>query len=341
MALTRREFLKGISLTVAALGLPAEFIPRMVQAAMAKKRPPVIWLHFQECTGCTETLLRASHPDVAKLIFELISLDYHETIMAAAGHQAEKSLHDSVQANKGKYICVVEGGIPTADKGIHCKIAGKTGVQIIKEVANNAAAVIAIGTCAAFGGVQAAKPNPTRVKSAGDLIKGPPVVNIPGCPPNPANFLGFILHYLTFGKLPALDKLGRPKFAYGRLIHDHCERRAHFDDGRYAEEFGGEGHKLGYCLYKLGCKGPQTYANCPTARFNDVGAWPVGIGHGCAGCTEPGFWDNGSFYERLPEIAGLKVDEAGGKATGAVAVAAGVHAVAGVGRKLAKAKGGK
>ncbi|MDO8931994.1 MAG: hydrogenase small subunit, partial [Rhodocyclaceae bacterium] len=103
-------------------------------------------------------------------------------------------------------------------------------------------------------------------------------------------FLATVVHFLTFGKLPAVDKLGRPLFAYSRLIHENCERRAHFDAGRFAMEFGDEGHRRGYCLYKLGCKGPETYANCPTLGFGDAGevSWPVGCGHPCIGCTEKG-----------------------------------------------------
>ena len=121
----------------------------------------------------------------------------------------------------------------------------------------------------------------------GEILKKP-VVNIPGCPPNPYNFLSTVVSYITYGKLPPLDSKGRPKFAYGNLIHENCERRPHFDAGRFAEQFGDAGHRSGWCLYKLGCKGPETYANCPTIRFGDTGngSWPVSTGHPCIGCTE-------------------------------------------------------
>ncbi len=341
--LNRRGFLKGCTMAAAALGLSDAVIPKLVEAAATAERPRVIWLHFQECTGCTESLLRASHPDLARLILDIISLDYHETIMAAAGHQAEHNLMETVENHP--FILVVEGAIPTKDGGIYCKIAGRTAMDILAEVAPKASAIIAIGTCASFGGVQAASPNPTGAVGVQDLVTGKQIVNISGCPPNPIAFLGTILHYLTFKRLPALDNLNRPLFSYGRRIHSHCERRGHFDKGRFVEQYGDEFHKLGYCLYKVGCKGPQTFANCPAVRFNDVSVWPVSVGHGCTGCTEPGFWDTMTpFYERLPnvqlpivEVAG-NIDKIGKTVLGVTAAAVGVHAAVGIGKRLVKGK---
>jgi NiFe hydrogenase small subunit HydA len=338
----RRTFIKGCTVVAAAMGLSETMVPKLVEAATSAQRPPVVWLHFQECTGCTETLLRGSHPDIARLILDVISLDYHETVMAAAGHQAEENLQQTINKYQGKFVCVVEGGIPTADGGIYCKIAGHTAMDILADVGSKAGAIIAIGSCATYGGIQAAAPNPTGAVGVTDLVKGTPVINIPGCPPNPVNFLGTVLHYLTFGKLPRTDQLGRPLFAYGRKIHDQCERRAHFDEGRFAEKFGDEGHKQGYCLYKVGCKGPGTFANCPVARFNDVGSWPVGQGHGCIGCTEPGFWDTMTpFYERLPGVTipggdGIVAgaNSVGKKILGVTAAAVGIHAAVGIGKKV-------
>lgn len=343
---SRRRFLKGVAMTAAALGLSESMVPKIAEAVAAPNRPAVVWLHFQECTGCTESLLRASHPDIARLILDIISLDYHETVMAAAGHQAEKNLQDTIKNYKGKYICVVEGAIPVKDNGIYCKIGGRTAMEILADTAPGAAAVIAIGSCAAYGGVQAADPNPTGAKGVQDLVSTGNVVNIPGCPPNPISFLGTVVHYLTFKRLPATDQLGRPLFAYGRRIHDHCERRGHFDDGRFAEEFGDAGHRDGYCLYKVGCKGPETFSNCPAVRFNDVDVWPVSVGHGCVGCTEPGFWDSMSpFYERLPNVSipgkgGVvsSSDSVGKKILGITAAAVGIHAAAGIGKKILQGK---
>lgn len=289
LGISRREFLQWCAVTAGTLGLPVGAEAAIAQSVAAAKRPSVIWLHFQECTGCTESLLRTDHPTLVKLIFDVISLDYHETLMAAAGHQAEKSRKDAMAANKGKYILVVEGAIPVKDNGIYCKIGGHKAVDLVKECAADAAAVIAIGSCASWGGMPSTGPNPSGAASAAEIL-GKTVPNIPGCPPNPYNFLATVVHFLTFGSLPAVDKLGRPLFAYGRLIHENCERRAHFDAGRFAMEFGDVGHRKGYCLYKLGCKGPETYANCPAIGFGDVGEnnWPVGCGHPCIGCTEKG-----------------------------------------------------
>ena len=284
---SRRDFIKTCVTATAVMGLPYGMHVQVVEAMEKNGNPVVIWLHFQECTGCTESLLRSTHPTVPTLILDMISLDYHETLMAGAGHQAEKALHDSMTANKGKYILVVEGAIPTKDNGIYCKIAGKTALEILRTAAEGAAAIIPIGTCAAYGGIQSSPPNPTGAVGVRDIIKDKPIINIPGCPPNPYNFLSTVLYYLTFNRLPEMDELGRPKFAYGQKIHEHCERRPHFDAGRFAGAFGDKGHSQGWCLYKMGCKGPETFANCSVQRFNDVGVWPVSVGHPCIGCTEP------------------------------------------------------
>jgi len=192
-----------------------------------------------------------------------------------------------MNANKGKFVLVVEGAIPTKDGGIYCKIGGRTAMDILQDVAGKAGAVIAIGSCASWGGIPSADPNPTGATGAPQLLPGKTVVTIPGCPANPYNLLGVVLQYATLGTLPALDSQGRPLFAYTRTIHEDCPRRAHFDAGRFAERFGDEGHRQGWCLYKLGCKGPQTHASCSVLHFCDVvNAWPIGIGHPCVGCTE-------------------------------------------------------
>ncbi len=295
LGVSRREFLKFCSIVAAGMGLPLGAGEQIAEAVTgAAKRPPVIWLSAQECTGCTETLLRSNHPTLDRLILELISLEYHETLLVGSGHQAEAWREKAMKENKGKYILVVDGSIPVKDNGIYCKIGGKTALSLLEEMSSQAAAVIAIGSCASWGGVPSADPNPTGATPAHEVMKNKgiatPVVNIPGCPPNPYNFLSTVLYYVTFQKLPALDDKGRPKFAYERLIHENCERRPHFDAGRFSLRFGDEGHRKGFCLYKLGCKGPETHANCPVILFNDVGsgAWPVGTGHPCFGCTEKG-----------------------------------------------------
>ena len=285
---TRRQVLQFCVGVAATMGLSSAAGVRMAEAAMAPARPPVIWLHGQECTGCTESLLRATHPTVESLILDVISLDYHDTLCVGAGQQALDYKHKMMAQHKGAYVLVTEGGTPMKDGGIYCKVGGKTQLELVREAAEGAAAVIAIGSCASWGGIQSADPNPTGAVGTHTAIPGTLVINVPGCPPNPYNFLSTVLYLLTFKRPPDLDELNRPKFAYGRLIHDNCERRGHFNAGRFALEFGDLGHRQGFCLYMLGCKGPETYANCPAIGFGDVGfgSWPVGTGHPCYGCTE-------------------------------------------------------
>lgn len=288
----RRDFLTfcGKLMVAAPFGLAiTDFLtPEAVaQAVGAARRPSVIWLHMQDCTGCTETLLRTSQPDLATLLFDVISLDYHETVMAASGHDAELALRDAMKQNDGKYILVVEGSIPTKDAGTYLMIAGRKGTQLLQDVADHSAAVVAMGSCASWGGIPSSTINPTGATGVDSLVKDKPVINLPGCPPNPYVLLATVLEYAATGKPPKLDALGRPKFAYDRTIHDHCPRRAHFDAGRFALQFGDEGHRQGWCLYQLGCKGPVTHAPCSTRHFNDVvDCWPIGMGHPCVGCTE-------------------------------------------------------
>ncbi len=301
---SRREFLKFCAGVAATIGLPAGMAWRIAEAAENPRRPPVIWLSAQECTGCTESLLRSTHPTLEQLILDSISLDYHETLSVGAGHQAEADKARSMKENWGKYVLVVDGAIPVKDGGIYCKVANRPIIDHLREAAEGAAAIIAIGSCASWGGIPSSGPNPTGATAVAEILKGKTVVNIPGCPPNPYNFLTTVLHFIAFGKLPDLDSKNRPKFAYGRLIHENCERRPHFDAGRFAITFGDEGHRQGWCLYKLGCKGPETYANCPSILFGDVGsgAWPVGTGHPCFGCTEQGI----GFTKGIHELAVLK-----------------------------------
>lgn len=297
---TRRDFMKYCTALTATMGLSAAYVPKVAEVfAAPAQRPPVIWLHFAECTGCSEALLRSMYPWIDQLVLEVLSVEYHETIMAAAGHQAEEQLHNAVKQYKGKFICVVEGAVATKFDGGYGKVGGKPFIDIAKEVCSQAAATICMGSCSSFGGVQAAKPNPGGYKGIGDAL-GIKTLNIPGCPPNPINLVGTVVNYLLLGALPALDELGRPKFAYGKSIHDLCPRRGHFENEEFVEEFGSEEAAMGYCLYKLGCRGPETFNNCPIAKFNDGTSWPVEAGHPCIGCSEPDFWDKFSpFYEEM------------------------------------------
>ena len=297
----------------------------------AAQRPSVIWLHLQECTGCTETLLRTNHPDLADLVFNIISLDYHETVMAPSGHDAELVLQEAMAKNDGKFVLVVEGAIPTKENGRYLTIAGKTGIKLLEEVSSRAAAVISIGSCASFGGIPAADPNPTGAVGVDQIVKNKPVVNIPGCPPNPYHLLGVVLQYAKSGTLPELDEQKRPKFAYDRTIHEHCPRRPHFDAGRFATQFGDGGHRSGWCLYKLGCKGPVTHAACSTRHFNDmVDVWPIGIGHPCVGCTEQSVAFRIPIHDTVPIDRPMPPDTYPGIHTEASAISPLATGVAGI-----------
>jgi len=331
---SRRQFLKFCAAMSATLALPATFTPRIAKALNTAERLPVVWLEFQDCAGNTESFLRAESPGVADIVLEQISLEYHETIMAPAGHRAEHSLDAVVEHYPGQYIAIVEGSIPTANGGVYCTIGGRTALSIAQRVCSNALATIAVGACAWDGGWPAASPNPTGAVGVRQAVPGlKNLINLPGCPMNVINLTAIIVHYLTFKQLPATDEQGRPFFAYGQLIHNNCERRGHFDSGRFVERWGDEGHRLGWCLYKMGCKGPQTYSNCPAVGWNGTSYWPIGAGHGCVGCMSPRFWDTMSpFYERLPNVEGFGIevtaDTLGAIAVGAVAAAGAIHGVA-------------
>lgn len=336
---SRRDFMKFCTGMAALLALPSSFIPRIAEAVSGKK-PYLVWLEYQDCAGDTEALLRATKPTVGEIVLDILSVDYHETIMAPSGFQAEKSLMDVVNNNKGEYFVVVEGSIPVKDNGIYCCVGGRTALDIAKEVCGNALATIAVGTCATYGGIPAALPNPTGAVGVKEAVPGATVINLPGCPLNVENLTGCIVHYLTFGRLPKTDSLGRPLFAYGKRIHDNCERRSHFDAGQFVRQWGDEGHRQGWCLYEMGCKGPATFHNCPTVKYNEGTSWPVQGGHGCIGCSEPAFWDTMTpFYKRLPNVPGFGIEKTADKigAGLAAATAAGI-ALHGIGRMISPKK---
>jgi quinone-reactive Ni/Fe-hydrogenase small subunit len=299
-------------------------------------RVPVIWLELQDCAGNSEAILRSDAPTIDELILEIISLEFNETLMVAAGHQAEEHLEESMEHFKGKYLCVVEGSIPLGMDGQYGTIGamGETFEEHLIRVAKDSAAVVAVGTCATFGGVPAAYPNPTNAVGVQDVVRGKPIINIPACPANPANITGTILHFVLTGQVPELDHLNRPKFAFGYRIHDNCERRAHFDAGEFVEEWGDEGAQNNFCLYKMGCKGPMTFNNCSIVRYNEAVNWPIGAGHGCIGCSEPQFWDK---YATERPMANTKfkaptggvektVDEFGLGLLTAASIGIGIHA---------------
>jgi hydrogenase small subunit len=317
--ISRRDFLRFCGGLTAMLSLPPDAAAEIAAALSRASRPSVIWLSFQECTGCTEALTRSHSPSLETLIFDLISLDYHHTLQAASGDAAEQARAEAMKVNEGRYLVIVDGSLPLGNPG-YSMIAGVSNIDTLNEVVAGAAAVIAMGTCAAYGGLPAASPNPTGAVAVRDLVKDKPVVNVPGCPPIPVVMTGVIAHYLAFGALPELDSLGRPKAFYGETIHDRCYRRPFYDQGKFAESFDDEGARRGWCLFKLGCKGPVTYNACATTKWNGGVSFPIQSGHGCIGCSEPRFWDMGGLYQPLsqPTFGTAKVATAA-MAAGAVA----------------------
>jgi hydrogenase small subunit len=345
--ITRRSFLKFCSLTAAALGLGPSFAPKIAYAMESKPRIPVLWLHGLECTCCSESFIRSAHPLAKDVILSMISLDYDDTIMAAAGHQAEAIIHETVEKYKGNYLLACEGNPPLNQDGMSCIIAGKPYLEQLQFAAKHAKGIISWGSCASWGCVQAARPNPTRavpIHKAPGIPSNVPIIKVPGCPPIAEVMTAVITYIVTFERFPELDRQGRPKMFYSQRIHDKCYRRPHFDAGQFVESFDDEGARKGYCLYKVGCKGPTTYNACSTVRWNGGLSFPIQSGHPCFGCSEDGFWDKGSFYDRLTSIHGFGVeanaDEIGG--TAAMVVGATVAAHAGASAiKRARQKGGE
>ncbi len=302
---SRRAFVNFCGVMTATLALPAAYRTQIAEALGAVRRPVIIWRQFQDCAGNSESVLRSPHPDVAEIVLELLAWNYHELIMAGAGAQAEAMSTQAVRDLRGQYIAVVEGAIPS-DPG-YCTIGGRSAADLAHEVVSNAAVTLAVGACAWDGGI--VSHGPTQGQGVQDVVPGATIVNLGGCPHNAVNTVATIVHYLTFKEMPALDQYNRPLFAYGDVIHDQCERRAYYDAGLYVEAWGDEGHRNGWCLYKMGCKGPSATYNCPYVRWNDGTSWPVQAGHNCIGCASPEFWSTMSpFYEALPNVAGFGAD---------------------------------
>jgi hydrogenase small subunit len=269
---------------------------------------------------------------VADVILDKVSLDYTETLMAAAGFQAEAAMQKTMKDHYGEYVLCVEGSVPHGADGVYCMIGGKTSMDILKEAAEGAKAVICWGSCACNGCVQAAKPNPTQATPIHKIIKGKPIIKVPGCPPIGEVMAGVLMHLVTFGTLPALDGAGRPKAFYSKRVHDTCYRRPFYDAGMFVESFDDENAKRGYCLYKVGCKGPSTYNACGVMKWNGGTSYPIQSGHGCFGCSEASFWDNGPIYERQLQATGFGIEASADKigmiGLGVTAAAITAHAVA-------------
>ncbi|MBN2027312.1 MAG: hydrogenase small subunit [Actinobacteria bacterium] len=348
---TRRQFIKYAGATAALLGLSQALVPEIARALeeMASGKPPVLWIQGQNCSGCSVSFLNTNYPDAAEVVLDKLSVRYQPTVMAAAGYTATGVLEETAEEMKGKYVLVVEGPIPTAEGGEFCtfgledetkdlmgnKVPKDKPIEVwMEELVPGAAAVIALGNCAAYGGIPAANASVTGSTPVEDIVaridKDKPVINIGGCPSHPDWFLGTVLSYLINQEVPELDRYKRPTMFFGKLIHENCERRASFDAGLFLEDWNDYDPDMKLCLFKMGCKGPVTYADCPTRRWNSKVNWCVGSNGPCHGCAEPAFYkDLSPLYEPLPEVnfVGLTpmVDTLGWIAAGATAAGIGGH----------------
>jgi hydrogenase small subunit len=312
--LTRREFLR-LCATLAALAAPrlslagernarshrgAALANDLARAMQTKPRLPVLWLAFQDCAGCTEALLRSQDPMVSAMLASTLSLEYHETLAAATGAALEEHRSAVMQRFADSYLLVVEGSVPDADNAATCVIGGRSAVDHLDEVAGQCAAALLAGNCAAFGGVAAASPNPTGARPASSLVAGHPTVAVPGCPAIPEVTAAVLLHYFAYDEFPPTDELLRPVTEYRQSVHASCDRRVHYLAGEFAESFDDEGARAGWCLRKLGCRGPETMNACAVRGWGLGLSFPVESGHPCIGCSEPAFWDASPIYPWQP-----------------------------------------
>ena len=283
-----KEYNRWVSMITATMRLHPDYEDVVSQSVQNLNKIPIIWLELADCTGNSEAFIKTAHPTVDELILKYISLDYHELLMSASGDQSETVLDGIIKNSKGDYILIVEGAVPLAMDGKFLRIGpkGETGVDLLRRVAKNAAAIMSVGSCAFDGGVVAIEPNPTGAVGVAEALERDDIINLPGCPTNPINVVGTLLHYLMFEELPELDDKNRPLWAYSQRIHDNCERRGHYDLDEFVLEWGDEGAKKGWCLFKMGCKGPYADLNCSLVKFNEGTSWPVQAGHGCFGCGQ-------------------------------------------------------
>lgn len=334
--LTRREFIGICTASALALSLTDLLLPamRQAQAQGQANRPPVIWLELGSCTGNSISLKNAVNPSLDQFLREVIDLRYHWILSAAQGDQAIDVLFDTVNKEQGRVWLVVEGSVMTAQDGKVDYIFRRgqqmvTGLAALTEFAPKAQYIIAVGDCAAYGGPAAAHPNPGGAKGVWDVIKGRSIINIPGCPAHPDWITGTLSHLMLYG-LPELDAYLRPKMFYGRTIHELCERRQQFEDGIFARFPGEDG-----CLYKVGCKGPVTHADCPLRQWNHYVNWPVKAGTPCIGCASPHFPDGMMpFFNHLPDVqtpaAAVNVKKLGAVFATLAVGAVGTHLAAGI-----------
>ena len=333
--LSRRSFLKGCVALTTLMGLSTDMLDKVVEAAETKPLPVVVWIHGHECTGCDESFIRSGAPMTSDVVLNTIALEYDHLLSAASGEPFEHHLEETIKKYDGQYILAVEGAVATRDSGVFCMSGGRPFIKTLQEAAAHAMAVVAYGTCATAGGIQAAQPNPTGSSGISYFVGKKPLVNVPGCPPIPEVMTGGLMHLALFGTLPPLDNEGRPRQFYGNRIHDTCYRRPFFDAGMFAETFDDKGAKAGWCLYKLGCRGPQTYNSCGNIRWFQGMSYPVQSGAPCIGCSEANFWDNAPLTDRMPDYAPIgDVDKIGVMVAGGMLAGIAGHAAVSVVQKM-------
>ncbi len=326
--ITRKEFLQACAATAAMLGLSESFAPKIAEAvSAAAKKPPVVWIKGQDCTGCTESAISDLNPSAEQLVLDILSFRFHPTIMAASGKQAVEAFEQAVAADG--FLLVVEGALPTADDRFAQEAGEAIRAKVVK-AASKAVAVIAVGACASFGGIPGA--GPTKAKGVSHFVKDKPVINVPSCPVKPSRLVGVVMHYLLFKKLPDLDKHNRPLPYYGNLMHDNCPRRGRFEAGEFLEDWN-DPKQSSWCLLNKGCKGPKTYTDCPSFWWNDGVNYCVNAGAPCAGCTQPEFYQEfAPLYSRaanmpLPGFNGVSADSVGQAMATVAAVGVAAHAI--------------
>ncbi len=350
---TRRDFLKFCGSVAALLGMSESMIPQ-IAAAVEKgaKLKPALWINGGACTGCTESMAQVDSPDVATVVLDILSINAFETISMAQGDDAEKAIEETIKKaeedpeNKG-FILIYEGSVMRGQNGNTLRVAGVAQTDVLAKKAEAAEAIVAVGSCAVDGGWVAAAPNPADATGIMQFLKGKgvdtPVINLPACPVNPEWIVATVINVLLLDRLPEMDSFNRPKLIFGQAIHDNCPRRGHFENGDFVYEFGSAQEALGYCLYPLGCKGPQTFTNCPIVRWNRRASWCVESGSPCIGCgvsspTPGGNWvDVGApFLNRHRDLRiGDMITQPSTVAAAVGAAAAAALVVHGIGMKAA------
>ena len=328
---SRRDFLRFCGSLAIALGMSASAVPDIAGALeQAAQSRPAVWLSMGHCTGCTDSLAQSLYPDLAQIVLELMSFDYWDTLAAGAGATTRDALLTMVQQQRGKFVLVVEGAVMQGFEGNTLRVAGKPAIEDLKKIADAAAVVLAVGSCAVDGGWVKARPDQAGATGVMNVVDPSKVVNLPTCPVNPEWVVAMIVDYLLLGRTVPVDVGTRePPLIYGQTIHDNCQRRGHFDNGEFVTEFGSQEAADGFCLYQVGCKGPQTRTQCPVIRWNSRTSWCVEAGSPCIGCGNRDWVDTDApFLGRASGFTGVSPETIGAVLGGAALAGIVMHGIA-------------